>query len=168
MKLLEMTYLKRHLRGNLPIKDRRHRATRLPPDAGVTLLELVVVIAILALLAMLVVPSLFGILSSSKRDTARLQISRLSETLDLYLVDTGQYPTTEQGLNALYQRPNNVKRWNGPYLKGNSNLLDPWGNPYQYRSPGQHGQYDLFSFGADGREGGEGDNADITNWSDGG
>lgn len=129
---------------------------------GFTLLELLVVMVILGLLAGYVGPKYFSQIGKSEVKTARTQIEAIAKALDQYRLDTGRYPTTEQGLAALNARPGNEPKWDGPYL---SKALpnDPWGRAYQYRSPGEQGEYDLFSFGRDGQPGGADDGADITN-----
>ena len=131
---------------------------------GFTLLEILVVLVILGLMASLVGPQLFKQLGGSKTRAAQLQIQELSAALDLYRLELGGYPSTEQGLEALISKPRNVENWNGPYLKKNVIRMDPWGNPYQYRSPGQNGEFDLWSLGADKREGGDGENRDVRSW----
>lgn len=131
---------------------------------GFTLVELLVVLAILGLLAGLVGPQVMKFLGSSKTKTAALQIEDLSATLDLYRLEVGSYPSTSQGLEALVADPGNTPNWNGPYLKKSQVPKDPWGNDYQYRAPGQNGPYDIWSLGADGREGGEGENRDVRSW----
>lgn len=131
---------------------------------GFTLLEILVVLVILGLMASLVGPQLFKQLGGSKTRAAQLQIQELSAALDLYRLELGGYPSTEQGLEALISKPRNVETWNGPYLKKNVIRMDPWGNPYQYRSPGQNGEFDLWSLGADKREGGDGENRDVRSW----
>ncbi len=128
---------------------------------GFTLLELLVVIVIIGLLAAYVGPRYFSQLGKSERGTAKAQIEGLGKALDAYRLDTGRYPTTEQGLNALYVRPTDEPKWNGPYLQ-KAVPMDPWGQPYVYRSPGTGGDFDLSSNGRDGQPGGEGDGADIT------
>ncbi len=130
-------------------------------EAGFTLLELLVVLAILALLAGLVAPRVMGYLAGAKRETAELQIRRLSTVLEYYRLDTGRYPTTAEGLKALVERPPGAGRWNGPYLEGGL-PRDPWGNPYVYRAPAEGAPYEILSLGADGRPGGEGEDADIS------
>lgn len=131
---------------------------------GFTLLELLVVIVIIGLLAGYVAPRYFGQLGKSEVGVARAQINALEKALDQYRLDVGAYPGTEPGLDALVTRPQNQPKWAGPYL-GKNVPLDPWGNPYQYRAPGEHGEYDLFSWGRDGKPGGTGDGADIVNWN---
>jgi general secretion pathway protein G len=149
------------------------RAVRVVDDAmakerrrtrGFTLVELLVVLVILGLIATLAAPQVIKFLGGAQRDTAALQVDKLSGILDLYRLEVGTYPTTEVGLSALIERPAGAERWNGPYLRKAKSLTDPWGNPYIYRHPGDHGEYDLYSLGKDGREGGEGENQDITNW----
>jgi general secretion pathway protein G len=130
---------------------------------GFTLVELLVVIIVLGLLVGLVGPRLFGRVGQSKTAAARAQIELLGAALDQYRLDLGTYPTVSEGLEALVRNPNKPK-WNGPYLKKGV-PKDPWGNPYKYRCcPGQNGDYDLWSEGADGAPGGEGENADVTSW----
>lgn len=132
--------------------------------AGFTLVELLVVLAILGLLAGLVGPQVMKFLGSSKTKTAALQIEDLAATLDLYRLETGVYPSGDQGLEALVSKPGDVANWNGPYLKKGQVPKDPWGNDYQYRFPGEHGGFDIWSLGADNRDGGEGESADIKSW----
>jgi general secretion pathway protein G len=131
---------------------------------GFTLVELLVVLAILGLLAGLVGPQVMKFLGTSKTKTAALQIENLTSTLDLYRLEVGRYPTNEEGLEALVSRPSDVPNWNGPYLKNGQVPKDPWGFEYQYRYPGEHGGVDIWSLGADNREGGEGENTDIVSW----
>lgn len=129
---------------------------------GFTLVELLVVLVILGLLAGLVGPQVMKHVGSSKTRAAKLQVEELAAALEIYRLDVGAYPTQAQGLQALVTRPAEARRWNGPYLKGDSAPLDPWGRPYVYRVPGSNGRdYDLYSLGADGAEGGEGENADV-------
>jgi len=130
---------------------------------GFTLLELLVVMVIIGLLAGYVGPRYFAQIGKSEQKAASAQIDALDKALDQYRLDVGQYPTSEQGLTSLMRRPQGVTRWNGPYLKREV-PPDPWGRPYVYRQPGQHGDFDLFSLGRDGQAGGIGDDADITNW----
>lgn len=135
-----------------------------PPPRGFTLIELLVVLAILALLAGLVGPQVMNALSDSKTKTARLQIEDFGAGLDLFSLDVGRYPTTEEGLQALVADPGDLRNWNGPYLKKRVVPPDPWGNDYRYRSPGEHGTYDLYSYGADNQAGGEGEAQDVVSW----
>ena len=129
---------------------------------GFTLIELLVVMVILAMLAALVGPKLFTKVGKGKQSAAKTQIELLGQALDSFRLDTGHYPSTSEGLNALVTDPG-VQGWDGPYLK-KALPNDPWKKPYQYQSPGTHGDYDLFSYGADGAPGGEGENRDIASW----
>jgi general secretion pathway protein G len=131
--------------------------------AGFTLLELLVVMVIIGLLAGYVGPKLFGQIGKSEIKAARAQMDGFSKALDQFRIDTGHYPTTEEGLAALVAQPSGETKWQGPYLT-KAVPKDPWGNDYRYASPGEHGDYDLQSFGKDGRAGGDGEDADITNW----
>lgn len=130
---------------------------------GFTLLELLVVMVIIGLLAGFVGPRLFGQIGKSEVKVARAQIDALQKALDQYRIDAGRYPTSEQGLAALVQRPATEPRWQGPYL-AKAVPADPWGRAYVYRSPGEHGEYDLLSLGRDGAPGGSGEDADLTSW----
>ncbi|MCX7914240.1 MAG: type II secretion system major pseudopilin GspG [Thermodesulfovibrionales bacterium] len=129
---------------------------------GFTLVELLVVMVIIGLLAALVGPRLFPKLGKGKQSAAKAQIELLGQALDQFRLDVGRYPTTEEGLNALITNPG-IEKWEGPYLKKGL-PLDPWGRPYVYQSPGSHGEYDLISYGADGKPGGEGEDKDIVSW----
>jgi general secretion pathway protein G len=144
----------------------RQRSVRRFAEQGFTLIEMLVVISIIALIMALVGPRVLNFLGESKVKAAKIQIESLTSALDLYALDTGQYPSSSEGLEALMQRPGGVPSWSGPYLKGNVVPKDPWGRPYIYRVPGQHGAYDILSYGADGQEGGTGAAADITNWTE--
>lgn len=130
---------------------------------GFTLLELLVVVAIIALLVGYVAPRYFSQVGKSEVSLARAQIDALEKALDQYRLDTGRYPSTEQGLAALQSQPANEQKWNGPYMR-KAIPPDPWGQPYRYQSPGSHGEFDLYSYGKDGQSGGEGEAADIGNW----
>lgn len=132
-------------------------------QAGFTLLELLVVMVIIGLLVGYVGPKYFSQLGKSEVKTARAQINALEQALDQYRLDVGHYPGTEDGLHALFAKPSSEARWEGPYLK-KSVPADPWGNPYQYKYPGEHGEYDIFSLGKDGQPGGSDAMADITSW----
>lgn len=131
--------------------------------SGFTLLELLVVVAIIGLLAGYVGPKLFAQLGKSETRAAEAQIDGLAKALDQYRLDVGHYPTTQQGLAALNERPSGERKWQGPYLQ-KAVPLDPWGRAYLYRQPGEHGDYDLYSYGKDGQPGGSGDAQDVTNW----
>jgi general secretion pathway protein G len=131
---------------------------------GFTLVELLVVLVILGLLAGLIGPKVLGYLGGSRTKTAKLQIEQLSSALDLYKLDNGAYPDSTQGLTALIQAPAGVAGWHGPYLAKAVLPNDPWGHPYNYRMPGQHGEFDLWSYGSDNQEGGEGEAQDVTSW----
>jgi len=133
-------------------------------SAGFTLIELMVVMIILGLLAALVVPRMFGRVGEAKQKAAYTQIQLFGTALDSFRLDTGRYPTTSEGLEALIAQASGVDDWNGPYLKKTEVPLDPWNNPYYYESPGKHSDYDLISFGADKTEGGEKENMDIVSW----
>ncbi|NRF69154.1 type II secretion system major pseudopilin GspG [Aquincola sp. S2] len=129
---------------------------------GFTLLELLVVVAIIALLAAYVGPKYFSQVTKSEQGVARAQIQAFNRALGAYRLDVGSFPTTEEGLSALLQKPANATKWNGPYLE-KSLPMDPWGRAYQYRAPGTKGDFDIISFGKDGQPGGEAESADLTN-----
>ena len=143
--------------------DRGKEASR-RREAGFTLIELLVVLVILGLLAALAGPRVIGYLGGAKADTARLQVENFKSALDLYRLDVGGYPTTQQGLGALVRNPGNVPGWKGPYIDSANLPVDPWGNTYLYRAPGEHGPYDLHSLGSDKAPGGSGEAADVTSW----
>lgn len=143
---------------------RRPHAHARSKVGGFTLLELLVVLAILGLIAGLIGPQVMKHLGGAKTKTARLQIEELSVALDMYSLETGSYPSSQEGLAALIERPRELPGWNGPYLKKKRVPQDPWNRDYLYRSPGQHGDYDLYSYGADGKQGGQKQDADINNW----
>lgn len=141
----------------------RVAAKRLRDASGFTLLELLVVMVIIGLLAAYVAPRYFSQVGKSEVRAAQAQVSALSSALNTYRLDVGQYPTDEQGLAALMVRPAGAAKWDGPYLQ-KSVPADPWGRPYLYKSPGVHGEFDLYSHGKDGQAGGTGDAADVTSW----
>lgn len=132
-------------------------------DRGFTLLELLVVMVIIGLLAGYVAPRYFSQVGKSEVKAARAQIDALEKAVESYRLDTGRYPTTDQGLDALNKQPVGEKKWQGPYLK-KAVPLDPWSQAYVYKYPGEHGDYDILSYGRDGKPGGENEDADITNW----
>jgi general secretion pathway protein G len=142
----------------------QRRRLRKAEAFGFTLIELLVVLVILGLLAGLVGPQVMKYLGSAKTDSARLQIEDLAASLDLYRLEVGRYPSTQEGLEALVEAPPGAKNWNGPYLKKKQVPKDPWGNEFHYRYPGEHGPFDLYSLGADDSEGGEGESQDIVSW----
>ena len=139
----------------------RYRKIRL--EQGITLVEMLVVLAIIGLLAGLVGPAVLNQLGGAKSKTASVQIKDFEQSLEIFKLDVGRFPSTEEGLSALVEKPSNVVGWNGPYLKSGV-PQDPWKKPYQYKMPGDHGEYDIFTYGQDGVPGGDGENADIGSW----
>jgi general secretion pathway protein G len=134
-------------------------------SAGFTLVEMLVVLTIIGLIMGLIGPRVLGYLSESKVKTAKLQIESFSSALDLFYIDTGRYPTSSEGLESLAVRPSGVEVWNGPYVKGARIPTDPWGHPYQYRSPVERlPPYEIMSLGSDGSEGGTGNAADVASY----
>ncbi len=131
---------------------------------GMTLIEILVVLTLIGIVMGIVGGNYLGQGEKAKAKAAKIEIEQISQTLDLFKLEVGRYPTTQEGLQALITAPTGVANWNGPYWKKNTLPKDPWTNEYKYSSPGQHGAYDLWSYGADGKEGGEGVNKDITNW----
>jgi general secretion pathway protein G len=132
-------------------------------ERGITLVELLVVMVIIAMFATMIGARMFKSVDKAKQVKAQADIHELESTLDMFRLDVGRYPTTEEGLQALRTRPSGLENWDGPYIKRDL-TPDPWGKPYFYRCPGQHGDFDLMSYGFDGQEGGEGNNMDIVNW----
>ena len=147
----------------MPARWARRSARR--DERGFTLVEILVVITIIGLIMALVGPRVINYLGEAKVKAAKIQIQSFSSALDLYYLDAGRYPSSSEGLTALAQRPGGAATWNGPYLKGGVVPNDPWGRPYVYRAPGEHGSYDIVSYGSDGQEGGTGTAADIVSWS---
>jgi general secretion pathway protein G len=135
-----------------------------PGQQGFTLVEMLVVLVIIGLLGLLVAPNLIHRLGMAKSDAAQAEINSLVSAVDTFAIDMGRYPTKEEGLQALLEAPNGDTGWRGPYLRKKQALIDPWGRPFHYRVPGEHGGYDLFSLGSDNAEGGEGDAHDVTSW----
>ena len=134
-------------------------------ELGYTLVEILVVLAIIGLIVGLAGPRVLNYLSDSKVKAAKLQIASFSTVLDLYYLDNGRYPTSNEGLAALIQKPETASTWRGPYLKSSIVPTDPWGRPYVYRSPGQQAPFEILSLGAEGREGGGANNSEnITSW----
>ena len=131
-------------------------------EQGFTLVEMLVVIAIIGLIMGLIGPRVLNYLSESKVKAAKIQMQSFASALDLFNLDAGRYPSTSEGLDALVQRAPGIAAWNGPYLKGGNVPMDPWGDPYIYRAPGEHGPFNIVSLGADGAEGGSGVAADIS------
>lgn len=132
-------------------------------SGGFTLMELLVVLAILGLLMSLVGPQVLNQLGGAKTKTALIQIRDLEQALEMYKLDVGRYPNTGQGLDALVERPSGTNGWNGPYLKGDV-PQDPWGNDYAYKYPGERGEIDIFTLGQNGAPGGDGEDTDVGNW----
>jgi general secretion pathway protein G len=133
-------------------------------NKGITLIELLVVMVIIAMFATLVGARVFRNVEKGRQTVAKEQIREFESVLDTYRLDVGRYPSTEEGLQALRVRPSGVENWDGPYLRKDV-PLDPWNHAYTYRCPGQHGDFDLASYGADGQDGGDGDASDIKNWN---
>ena len=131
---------------------------------GFTLVELMVVLVILALLTTIAAPRVTKYLSKAKGQTARIQVDALTAAVDSFVLDVGRPPTSDEGLQALLSAVSDVRGWDGPYIRKSASLIDPWGQPYRYRHPGHHSDFDIFTYAADQREGGEGDASDIGNW----
>jgi general secretion pathway protein G len=147
-------------RGPTKINDDNRRRER-----GFSLLELLAVLVILGILAGIFAPKFLGQAESAKRKAAKLEIDQIGQSLDLYKLEVGRYPTSSEGLQALVVAPSGAANWNGPYLKRTTVPKDPWGNDYKYTSPGdQNRPYDIVSMGGDGKDGGDGDGKDITSW----
>jgi general secretion pathway protein G len=149
----------------MPSRTLRRAASARRSEDGFTLVEMLVVITIIGLIMGLVGPRVLNYLSESKVKAARIQIESFSSSLDLFFLDAGRYPSTAEGLTALVQRPASAPSWSGPYLKSGTVPNDPWGHPYVYRFPGEHGSYDIMSYGAGGQEGRDGTVVAITSWT---
>lgn len=145
--------------------DNNYKNSSRKLNSGFTLIELLVVVAILALLAGIVGPQVMKRLGDSKTKAAKIQIEELASALEMYKIDTDRYPTSEQSLQALVQQPAGVDGWNGPYLRKKFVPQDPWKKSYNYRYPGRNAEYEIYSLGADGAEGGEKENQDILSWN---
>jgi len=133
-------------------------------DSGFTLLELLVVLAIMGMLAAIIAPQVIRYLGTGKTQTAKVQIQYIMQSMELFRLDVGRFPSQQEGLAALVTAPPTAQNWNGPYLKKASALTDPWGTPYQYQVPGQHGEVDVFSLGSDKAPGGTGEAQDVGDW----
>ena len=131
---------------------------------GMTLIEILVVLTLIGIVMGIVGGNYLGQGEKAKQKAAKIEIEQIGQTLDMFKLEVGRYPTTQEGLQALLTAPTGVTNWNGPYWKKSTLPKDPWTNEYKYASPGQHGAYDLWSYGADGKEGGEGTDKDITSW----
>jgi general secretion pathway protein G len=152
------------MRPSFSVRAGNRAAERLRREQGFTLIELLVVLAILGLLIGLVAPQVMKYLGRARSDAARIEIQNIAAALDLYRLDMQRYPSQQDGLQALVQAPSGTAAWNGPYLKQAKLPTDPWGHPYIYKIPGEHGEYDLYTLGADNAPGGTGENQDVTNW----
>lgn len=141
----------------------RNRRVRRRDEAGMTLVEILVVLMIIGLIASFAVPRVMTFVGGSRRDAAEIQVKRLASIVELYALDVGRPPTAQEGLRALVERPTGATRWAGPYLEGDEALTDPWGAPYAYSVAADGRDFVIASLGADGRRGGEGDAADIAN-----
>ena len=133
-------------------------------ESGITLIELLVVLVIISMLAIFAAPRVLQFIGGARTDTARVQVEKLVASFDLFRLEVGRYPLQEEGIDALFERPPDVERWNGPYVRKRDMLHDPWGQLFIYRYPGEHGEFDLYSLGADETEGGEDEDQDITSW----
>jgi general secretion pathway protein G len=132
--------------------------------AGMTLIEILVVLVLIGIVLGIVGGNFIGRGEKAKADAAKIEIGQIGQALDLFKLEVGRYPTSQEGLQALIGAPPGLTNWNGPYWKKSTLPKDPWGNEYKYSAPGQHGPYDILSYGADGKEGGEGPNKDILSW----
>jgi general secretion pathway protein G len=133
-------------------------------QTGMTLIEILVVLVLIGIVMGVLGGNFIGKGEKAKGDAAKIEIGQIGQALDLYKLEIGKYPTTQEGLQALITAPSGTDRWNGPYWKNKAIPKDPWGNEYRYTAPGQHGPFDIVSLGADGKEGGEGADKDVTSW----
>lgn len=133
-------------------------------QSGMTMMELLAVLVIIGVVMGVVGGKFFGQAEEAKRKAAKIEINQIGQSLDLFKLEVGRYPTTSEGLQALVTAPAGVNNWNGPYWKNGTLPTDPWKNEYKYTQPGQHGAYDIISMGPDGKEGGDGADRDITSW----
>jgi general secretion pathway protein G len=140
------------------------RVRREPRQRGMTLIEILVVLTLIGVVLGIVGSNYLGKSEQAKAKAAKIEIEQIGQTLDLFKLENGRYPTTQEGLEALVTAPAGMTTWAGPYWKKSTVPKDPWGHEYKYQSPGTHGAYDIISLGADGVEGGDGVNKDITNW----
>jgi general secretion pathway protein G len=143
---------------------RQRKAAARAGERGYSLLELLVVLAILGLIIAIAAPRVIGYFDASKAKTAQIQIANIAAALDLYYLANGAYPSEQQGLKALVERPEGVPGWDGPYLNRADGIIDPWERPYLYKQPGTHGKFDVSTLGADGKEGGEAESRDLGSW----
>ena len=143
---------------------KRKRQRNRKGERGYSLLELLIVLAIMSLIIAIAAPRIIGYFEASKAKTAKIQIANISTALDLYYLSNGNYPSEQQGLKALVEKPEGVTTWDGPYLNRADGIIDPWTHPYLYKNPGVHGKFDVSSLGADGKEGGDGEDADLGSW----
>jgi general secretion pathway protein G len=152
----------RSIGGHFVARTRGTTGGRYAGQEGFTLVEMLVVITIIGLIMGLIGPRVLNYLSESRVKAAKIQLQSFASALDLFYLDAGRFPSTAEGLTALVQRTPGIAAWNGPYLKGGSVPTDPWNHTYVYRAPGEHGPYDIVSYGSDGQEGGSGTAADIS------
>jgi general secretion pathway protein G len=150
--------------GSQRLVARRAFSSNIAAIRGMTLIEILVVLTLIGIVMGIVGGNYLGQGEKAKAKAARIEIEQIGQTLDLFKLEVGRYPTTQEGLQALITAPSGVTNWNGPYWKKSTLPKDPWTNEYKYASPGQHGAYDLWSYGADGKEGGDATNKDITSW----
>lgn len=160
-----------HIHYSLSRQPAQRRLIQLPKrpplsqkQSGVTLVEILVVLAIIGLLAGLVGPQVLNALGGAKSKTALIQIRDIEQALEMYKLDVGRYPNTAQGLESLIEKPSGTAGWNGPYLKNGKLPPDPWGSEYRYKYPGDQAEFDVFTLGEDGSPGGDGENRDVGNW----